>query len=298
MAKNTVGEWDTTASANTDIGGINIAEGCAAANINNAIRELMAQVAALDPVGNGGGMYTVTGTLDLSAATVTYPADSIGVDALASPTGIDTSIVTGTAGTASNLLWWDADGDAVDSGFTVLDEDDFASDSDTAVPTQQSTKSYIISRESQAVSGALSGSAVDVTGIPSGVSQIDVMFSGASLSGSDDIIVQFLVGGTPVSSGYVSTSHLSSAGTDSYSSSTGGFILRIQGAGAEIYGEAMLCHRGGNIWTETHSILTGTTATANGGGGISLAGEVDGVRITRSGTNTFDSGGYAVRWRY
>lgn len=45
MAKDTVESWDTTAANNTDIGGINIAENCPAAGINNAIRELMEQVA-------------------------------------------------------------------------------------------------------------------------------------------------------------------------------------------------------------------------------------------------------------
>ncbi|KQX18150.1 hypothetical protein [Sphingomonas sp. Root1294] len=37
-------DWDTTAANNTDIGGINIAEGCPAAGINNGFREMMAQL--------------------------------------------------------------------------------------------------------------------------------------------------------------------------------------------------------------------------------------------------------------
>ena len=49
MPINTVDEWLVAAANNTDIGGIDIDEGCAAANINNAIRELMAQVATLRP---------------------------------------------------------------------------------------------------------------------------------------------------------------------------------------------------------------------------------------------------------
>lgn len=46
MSKDNVFDWDTTAGNNTDIGGIDIAEGCEAANINNAIREMMAQQAS------------------------------------------------------------------------------------------------------------------------------------------------------------------------------------------------------------------------------------------------------------
>lgn len=45
MPKTAITQWDTTASNNTDIDGINIAENCPAAGINNAIRTMMAQVA-------------------------------------------------------------------------------------------------------------------------------------------------------------------------------------------------------------------------------------------------------------
>lgn len=45
MAKLTVADWSTTANSNTDIGGINIDEGWPAANMNNAVREAMAQIA-------------------------------------------------------------------------------------------------------------------------------------------------------------------------------------------------------------------------------------------------------------
>jgi hypothetical protein len=48
MAKNSVTDWSSTAASNSDIGGIDIAENCDAANINNAIRELMAQIVAAD----------------------------------------------------------------------------------------------------------------------------------------------------------------------------------------------------------------------------------------------------------
>jgi hypothetical protein len=60
----------------------------------------------------------------------------------AAKTGIDDDIVSGTAGTAGNLAQWNADGDLVD-GPDVLDEDDMASDSATAVATQQSIKAYV-----------------------------------------------------------------------------------------------------------------------------------------------------------
>jgi len=46
MPKNSILDWSTTASDNTDVGGIDISEGCPAANMNNMGREIMAQVKA------------------------------------------------------------------------------------------------------------------------------------------------------------------------------------------------------------------------------------------------------------
>jgi hypothetical protein len=44
MSKDNVGDWDTDANDNTDVGGNNIAEGCPPSSINNAIRTVMAQI--------------------------------------------------------------------------------------------------------------------------------------------------------------------------------------------------------------------------------------------------------------
>lgn len=44
MAKTKISEYSSTASSNTDIDSINIDEGCAPSNLNDAIRELMAHV--------------------------------------------------------------------------------------------------------------------------------------------------------------------------------------------------------------------------------------------------------------
>src|SRR5688500_14339446 len=46
MPKNAVSDWDTTAANNSDVGGINIANGCPPSNMNDMGREMMAQIAA------------------------------------------------------------------------------------------------------------------------------------------------------------------------------------------------------------------------------------------------------------
>lgn len=67
MAKNKISEYSSIAANNTDISGINIAEGCAPSGINNAIRELMAQLKDQQSGTDSdnfavGGNLTVAGT--------------------------------------------------------------------------------------------------------------------------------------------------------------------------------------------------------------------------------------------
>ena len=62
MAKTKISEFSATASSNTDIDGINLAEGMAPSLVNNAIRELMAQLKD-QQAGTSGDNFTVGGTL-------------------------------------------------------------------------------------------------------------------------------------------------------------------------------------------------------------------------------------------
>src|SRR5210317_2140753 len=48
MAKNSITDYSKTASLNTDIQSVDIDEGCLPSGINNAIRELMADLAAVN----------------------------------------------------------------------------------------------------------------------------------------------------------------------------------------------------------------------------------------------------------
>ena len=48
MSKTNITTWSATASSNTDINSIDISEGCSPSNINNAMREIMKQVADIN----------------------------------------------------------------------------------------------------------------------------------------------------------------------------------------------------------------------------------------------------------
>jgi hypothetical protein len=84
MAKNKVSEWSATPANNTDIGGINISEGCSPSGINNAIREMMAQVKDMQAGTDAdnfvvGGNISVTGTTTLTGTTAA-PTPSVSDD--------------------------------------------------------------------------------------------------------------------------------------------------------------------------------------------------------------------------
>jgi hypothetical protein len=64
MAKSAVTQWDTTAANNTDVGGIAIQGTSPISNFDNAMREIMAQIATF----NTGATFTGTTTLGVISA--------------------------------------------------------------------------------------------------------------------------------------------------------------------------------------------------------------------------------------
>jgi hypothetical protein len=94
MAKNKISEWSSTPANNADIGGIDIAEGCAPSGINNAIRELMAQVKDMQ-AGTDGDNFTVGGNLSVTGTTTLTTA----LPVASGGTGVTTS-----TGSGSNVL--------------------------------------------------------------------------------------------------------------------------------------------------------------------------------------------------
>lgn len=74
MSKDAVSDWDTTAANNTDIGGITLAEGSMLpSQVNNALREMMAQIA---DAGFVGAATTVTLTNKSLSDSTTFIVDN------------------------------------------------------------------------------------------------------------------------------------------------------------------------------------------------------------------------------
>jgi hypothetical protein len=134
-----------------------------------------------------------------------------------------------------------------------------------------------------------SGTYKDFTGIPNWVKRITVVPNGVSLSGVDDLLIQIGVSGTPETTSYVS-------GSGSAVNSTAGFVVRGGTSGRAISGAITLFHSGSNVWVSSHSVTAGTTADFSGGGTKTLAGVLDMVRVTRTGTDTFDAGSVNIMY--
>jgi hypothetical protein len=105
MAKNKISEFSSTPANNTDIGGINIAEGCAPSGINNAIRELMAQLKDQQAGTDGdnfavGGNLSVTGNVTLTNA---LPIDQGGTGNTTASGAINALIPTQTSNSGKYL---------------------------------------------------------------------------------------------------------------------------------------------------------------------------------------------------
>jgi hypothetical protein len=122
MAKTKISEFDTNPDLNTDINSINIAEGCSPANINNAIRQLMADLKEwqngsqdkyIAPAGTAAApSWTFNG--DTDTGFYSAAGNQIGVAANGSSVGTFTSAgfvgnvtgnVTGNASTVTNGVY-------------------------------------------------------------------------------------------------------------------------------------------------------------------------------------------------
>ena len=92
MSKNSVNDYSATASSNTDVGGISIAEGMLPSNVNNSIREIMKHTAdwvagttALSTINIDGGAIDGVNLGANSAGTGAFTTASFGDGAVGTP---------------------------------------------------------------------------------------------------------------------------------------------------------------------------------------------------------------------
>jgi len=99
MAKTKISEYDSTASNNTDVDGINIAESCPPSGINNAIREVMAHLKDFQAGLSGDTLPIASG--GTGATTASDARTNLGLGTLATlNTIVSANITDGTIATS------------------------------------------------------------------------------------------------------------------------------------------------------------------------------------------------------
>ncbi len=321
MAKNKVSEWSSTAASNTDIGGIDIAEGCAPSGINNAIRELMAQVKD-QQTGTDADNFTVGGNLSVTGTTTLTGA----VTATAGVTGNLTGNVTGNvSGTSANVTGTVAIANGgtgattAANAFAALKQD--ATDTSTGAVELLTTAEHTAGTDTtRALTSAVaraanivldtaktttSGTSIDFTDIPSWVKRITVMWSGISTNGTSTILIQIGDSGGIENTGYAGGLYYTfDGGTNNVSNPTAGFSIQQNNASGNTYhGQATLSLLNPltNTWALS-GLSSPTTSSTNARislstGTKSLSATLNSVRITTAGgSDTFDAGSINIMY--
>ncbi len=143
-----------------------------------------------------------------------------------------------------------------------------------------------------------SGTQFDFTGIPAGVTEIVVAFSGVSLSGTDSVLVQLGDSGGFETTGYSGAIVLSETSVISTSaSSTSGFQVALANASNAATGFMQLYRAfGDNEWLSSANMSRGAQYTWSAQS-KTLSDVLTQVRVTRSGSNTFDLGRVTAGYR-
>ena len=163
----------------------------------------------------------------------------------------------------------------------------------TPLKTAQAMRAFATIAAEQATT---SGTQFDFTGIPSGVTEISVLLDGVSLSGTDHILVQIGDAGGVETGSYDSGSN----DTAALVTSTNGYIIKLGGGGTLLDGSLTL-----RLMNTSTNKWVASGASRGPGGGLvamssgikSLSAVLDRVRITRTGTDTFDAGAVSISYR-
>lgn len=154
-----------------------------------------------------------------------------------------------------------------------------------------------------AVAGT-SGSAINFTDTNiSGAQRLTVMGKAVSLSGTDNLLLEFRVASSYVVTGYTSTSviTLPSSSNSANSTSTAGIIVPIGSASAtcDFIFDCFLLDPATNLWmVKVSGKYPSSGNVFHGHGEIALSGPIDGFRLVPTGSDTFDTTGSGTKVNY
>jgi microcystin-dependent protein len=120
MAKNKVSDWDVVANNNTDLTGtITLGEGMPPSYVNDAIREMMAQIKQWQS-GASGDDYTINGTLNLNGELKLDSSSGTAGQVLVSQ-GLGATPAWGNAFVTGMIMLWSGSTSSVPSGWRLCD---------------------------------------------------------------------------------------------------------------------------------------------------------------------------------
>lgn len=134
-----------------------------------------------------------------------------------------------------------------------------------------------------------SGTSIDFTGIPTTANRVVLSLSGVSGSGTSIPLIQCRVASAAVTSGYLGRAGYAVTGI----SSTAGLAVSDNSNAVDtLFGSATFTRITGNTWSMVGTFAQlGQNKVTTGAASITLAGDLDGVRLTTvNGTDTFDAG--------
>lgn len=136
--------------------------------------------------------------------------------------------------------------------------------------------------------------ALDFTGLPAGVEEVILSLNEASLSGTDDFLIQLGTASSWVTTGYTAGSF----NTGAAASSTSGFIIGMSLATRAFTGTLSLIPMD-SARREWFISFTGpqTNNVIAGGGHILLTEDLSRIRLTRTGSNTFDADAFRIKYK-
>lgn len=142
-----------------------------------------------------------------------------------------------------------------------------------------------------------SGTSVDLIGIPSWAKRVTLIMNGVSTNGTSPLLVQTGAGSIQTTGYSCATGNTSTTVNNNTSAqtSTAGLPVTINIATGGIYGTVSISNISGSIWVLSAAGYSLTGSVFSGGGGVSLSGVLDRIRVTTvNGTDVFDAGSINV----
>ena len=138
-----------------------------------------------------------------------------------------------------------------------------------------------------------SGTSVDITGIPSWVKRVTIMFNDVSTSGTSNPVIRLgTAGGIDSSANYYAMGgNINTSSVATATNYTTGFGLLSSTASNSIVGSFVITNISGNIWIMSGTFAQNTSNVNWITGRVPLSGVLTQLRVTTlGGTDTFDAG--------